>query len=346
MVDHHDHFLTNSEIQVLQILVYVGASLSVLGSGLIVLTYTIFKESRRELGSTLIFFLNLSDLFLSFSWYPWIHVDPRLCELQASAIQFFELSSMFWAFCIAVTLFRMFYSTSEGSKNIMWVFHTLCWGVPCLATFICWRFHLFGSSGSSPWCWITDPVQKMYIYGPCTVIELFNMIIFIIVRIRLKQSPLLTPIKDRLDLFLFAALITQLPGLTNRLQNSLQPRNQIYLLFLLQAATQPLQGFINSIIFGMLDENYLYQYIHHPLFVRYCKCCFLSKSRSRRPTKTSPSTHHNNGEEGPLLHNHDNPVLLEDEYRADHTTPINLNINDLYNESESRTRERDKKTKR
>ena len=86
--------LTNSEQNVIDIVLYVSSSLSILGSLFIILTYLIFKDSRT-LGTQLIVFLSLSDLLSSISWLPW-NVDEGLCIAQAILLQFGIISSYMW----------------------------------------------------------------------------------------------------------------------------------------------------------------------------------------------------------------------------------------------------------
>lgn len=65
------HTLTEDEIDKLGMAVNASAALSLLGSSMIVITFCLFKEVRKELGAQLIFFLNLTELFMSLSWFPW-----------------------------------------------------------------------------------------------------------------------------------------------------------------------------------------------------------------------------------------------------------------------------------
>jgi hypothetical protein len=63
--------LSEDELYKLEVAVCVSATLSLLGSSVIIFTFLAFRDVRKELGAQLIFFLNLSDFLMSLSWFPW-----------------------------------------------------------------------------------------------------------------------------------------------------------------------------------------------------------------------------------------------------------------------------------
>src|SRR4051794_36578766 len=97
--------LAESEQNVVYYVLYVSNGLSLAGASFIMISYLLFRETRTY-GTTLIFWLSLSDFFMSLAWFPW-DKNSQLCVVQASMIQFFELASYFWSFSISLSLFQV-----------------------------------------------------------------------------------------------------------------------------------------------------------------------------------------------------------------------------------------------
>jgi hypothetical protein len=89
-------------------------------------------------------------------------------------------------------------------------------------------------------------------------------------------------LNHKLLLYLFAALVSQVPAMVNRAQNFFDPDNEIFLLFLFQAIFQPSQGFFNSIVYGLYEEHFTDHY--RDLFAQ-CQCCGVGCCR-RQHQKT------------------------------------------------------------
>lgn len=261
------HALSEEELYYLAIAVCTSAALSLVGSSVIVITFMLFKEVRRELGAQLIFFLNLSDLFMSLSWFPWWQLkgkEDMLCVIQATTLQYFEIASVLWGVCVAITLV-LFFNRDDLSPR-MTIFHMICWGIPVPVITVCLYMDLFGYAGAT-WCWISNPQYRLMAYLPCLLFSFINFISFIyLIYKSAGESGIYVSFRRKIYSYLLASFICVLPALANRIQNWIQPHNQIFILFFMQALFQPLQGFVNSLVYGLTDEHYYAQYRKWKLF--------------------------------------------------------------------------------
>jgi len=296
--------LSSDEIEIIQELIHVSCFFSILATGFNVFTFVKFKETRREFGSMLIFCLALSDFMFSVFWLPWYRYHSLLCQMQAAGLQYFELSSALWAFCIACTLFLVFYIEREDAGPFMSAFHALSWLGPIPVILLCFGYDLFGNTGAN-WCWIATPKYRLYIFIPCLALILVNAVMYFLTRRRLSYSPMYTSLRRRMALYLLAESLCQFPGFVNWIQNNIDPGNPIFLLYVFQAIFQPLQGFFHAFVYGILDEHYM---------ARYRKWKFFRRM-------LNPSINDEDSETEPVV-----PSTLEFNYDAHHSSK-NLNIN-------------------
>lgn len=99
-------------------------------------------------------------------------------------------------------------------------------------------------------------------YGPLTLLWFFNALLYVLILKKASQanSMAFRKIVQRLGLFVLASLLSNIPALMNRIQNGIQPKYPIFILFLLQGLFTPLQGFWNAIVYyssAPLREAYL-----------------------------------------------------------------------------------------
>jgi hypothetical protein len=98
-----------AQANVLLITLFVGNGLNLVGSLFTVMTFIIFKAARNN-GTSLIFFLALSDLCSaianSFVWGFVINQQLNIyCKIQGALIVFGLCASMLWALMIGVYLY-------------------------------------------------------------------------------------------------------------------------------------------------------------------------------------------------------------------------------------------------
>jgi hypothetical protein len=108
--------------------------------------------------------------------------------------------------------------------------------------------------------------RYLFFYGPLLAILVFNTATYILVSKKLhNERKRITPIIDEKSprgysiestfrYFLLVLVFCWIFALINRVQNTLYPTQPIFYLYALQACFTPLQGFLNSIIYGFNDE--------------------------------------------------------------------------------------------
>ena len=107
----------------LQTLVLVGSALSVVGSFFIILSYFLFKDSRK-FSRKILLYLSFADMMASTAWVLQYIVPAdaggmaggalanttrahTLCEVQGYLLQFFYLASYVWTGCFAWHLYQV-----------------------------------------------------------------------------------------------------------------------------------------------------------------------------------------------------------------------------------------------
>ncbi|KVI11931.1 GCR1-cAMP receptor [Cynara cardunculus var. scolymus] len=137
--------------------VNTGAStLSLLGSGFIVLCYLCFKELRK-FSFKLVFFLALSDMLCSFFS---IVGDPSkgfFCYAQGYSTHFFCVASFLWTTTIAFTLHRTVVRHKADVEDFEPMFHLYVWGTSLVMTVLRSIGNEHGHVGHigrvAAWCW-------------------------------------------------------------------------------------------------------------------------------------------------------------------------------------------------
>jgi len=265
--------LPPDQIDIIQTIILATASLGLLGSLFIISTFLLFKEIRL-FSTKLLFFLSLSDFMASICWYPFGSKDEILCVIQAMGLQFFLCSSLLWTMCISISLLLAFYSdkfeTFELSRNFKY-YYALCWGIPLISVIICLSFGQYANEG--PWCFVVpDSLFRLFYYVPLTIVFLVNFGTFIAIRLKIAhfKYSIEARMNTMLSFYLVAFLVAQLPSVTNGFQKFAQPTHPIFALYIFQSTFQPLQGFLNCIVYGK-NEGFVALYIR--LFEKYiCKC--------------------------------------------------------------------------
>jgi len=251
------------DYEIVQIITYITATLGILGSLFIIVTFCAFREAR-SLGTRLVFFLSLADLVHSFEWYPWGKSDV-LCITQGIIMQWSELSYYFWCLCIAFCIFQIHYLGREEHdiSSLMPVYLICCWFIPLAIALIPLYAGHYGR-GRYNWCWIQDsePYSKAFLIIPCLVVFVINSIIYITVHIKITKykSDFTRKVSSNMLLYMLAFLIAQAFAVINRIQNAMEPTNTISSLFILQAIFHPLQGFLDGVAYGANEPAFTTNY--------------------------------------------------------------------------------------
>ena len=147
------HFIPADKPEfILALQVVVGATciLSILGAGLIILTYVAFRDLRTTARQLLVN-LSIADLIVAVSHlagilsnYDRFRKDPcntRVssssgdvwCSTQGGITMFSSLASFLWTLAVAVYLFAVIVVRKPNlAKKLVVVFYVLCWGIPAV----------------------------------------------------------------------------------------------------------------------------------------------------------------------------------------------------------------------
>ena len=185
-------------------LTYVGCSLSVIGSALVLITYSLFKE-LRSLPSKILMnlaFANLVTNLLILVGGPVSQVYPivELCTSVAIILHFFFLAQFAWMSIMSLEVVRKFHRAkklivdSKCEKLQLLIAYMLTgWGLPLLITtvsivvnFTTQGLVLYGilADGSLGSCWINHLESALIAFVVPLVLSIsFNLVMFIIVSV-------------------------------------------------------------------------------------------------------------------------------------------------------------------
>ena len=136
---------SEEQLRTIEIITYIGASLSILGCCLIILSYVKFTV-LRTFPYKLIVFLSLADLFASIAYFLNLSAGQTEaekcaggsgCILAAVVTQFFDVATFFWTAVIAFNL-RQVLIENKGRvvENYELYYHLVAWGIPALLAVI------------------------------------------------------------------------------------------------------------------------------------------------------------------------------------------------------------------
>ncbi|XP_038720373.1 G-protein coupled receptor 1 isoform X3 [Tripterygium wilfordii] len=251
--------------------VNVGASsLSLVGSGFIVLCYLIFKELRK-FSFKLVFYLALSDMLCSFFS---IVGDPStgfFCYAQGYSTHFFCVASFLWTTTIAFTLHRTVVRHKTDVEDLEAMFHLYVWGTSLVMTVIrSIGNHQHGHWGA--WCWTQSgrtgkAVHFITFYIPLWGAILYNgFTYFQVIRMLNNATRMAVGMSDRPYKFDARADMKALNrwgyypliligswafGTINRIHDFIEPGHKIFWLSVLDVGTAALMGLFNSIAYGL-----------------------------------------------------------------------------------------------
>ncbi|GAB4854005.1 glycolytic proteins transcriptional activator gcr1, variant 2 [Ancistrocladus abbreviatus] len=245
-----------------------ASSLSLVGSGFIVLCYVLFKQLRK-FSFKLVFFLALSDMLCSFFS---IIGDPStgfFCYAQGS-IHFFCVASFLWTTIIAFTLHRTVVQHKTDVEDLEPMFHLYVWGTSLVMTVIRSIGNHHGHLGA--WCWTQTGragkvVHFVTFYLPLWGAILYNgFTYFQVIRMLRNATRMAAGMSDRayqsdaradmraLNRWGYYPLIligSWAFGTINRIHDFIEPGHKIFWLSLLDVGTAALMGLFNSVAYGL-----------------------------------------------------------------------------------------------
>ena len=220
------------------ILTYIGCSLSVIGSALVLLTYGIFKD-LRTLPSLIL--MNLAAAILMNNLFilvggPITQAFPslELCATVAICLHFFFLAQFSWMSIMSFQMARTFYQARQlktdsksHKRKVLAIYSLFGWGVPLLITatsiivnFTTEHLVLYGvlADGRLGSCWINHLESAIVAFVVPLVISLvFNMVLFVIVTVFLivaSRSHAKVNKKQNLPFFRVNVAVFSVTGLT------------------------------------------------------------------------------------------------------------------------------------
>eukprot|EP00026_Physarum_polycephalum_P012835 Phypoly_transcript_13173.p1 GENE.Phypoly_transcript_13173~~Phypoly_transcript_13173.p1 ORF type:complete len:326 (+),score=12.53 Phypoly_transcript_13173:28-978(+) len=264
--------LTDSELRIIVIAFYISSSLNFIGSLFTIITFLIFKDARNS-ATYFIFALALSDFCSACGTiFVWIYlVDQQnnvFCKLQGGLQMFGLIASILWGLNIGIYLFLALYKNVELEllRRFKLLFHIFAWGYAAAATALPYMYNeysmLFPQSQYS-WCWIGDPksLHRLLLYIPDTFTFATLTALYFLLQFRLygAHNTAAKAICKKMNVYLATYAAINLFAIINRMQNFVSS-DAIFELYLLQFATQPLQGFLNAIAYIWNEPEYLEKY--------------------------------------------------------------------------------------
>ncbi|KAL9233959.1 hypothetical protein vseg_008890 [Gypsophila vaccaria] len=251
--------------------VNIGASsLSMLGSGFVLLCFLLLKDLRNKFSFKLVFFLALSDLLCSFFN---IIGDPStgfFCYAQGYSTHFFCVASFLWTTTIAFTLHRTVVLHKTDVDAFEPLFHLFVWGSSLFMTIL--RSLANHHAHIRAWCWSQSGLAPKVVhfatfYGPLWGAILYNGFTYLqVIRMLKNATRMAACMSDRalqsdarpdmraLNRWGYYPLIligSWAFGTINRIHDFLEPGHKIFWLSFLDVGTAALMGLFNAIAYGL-----------------------------------------------------------------------------------------------
>ncbi|KAH6675355.1 G-protein coupled receptor [Plectosphaerella plurivora] len=184
---------TDDQVQVVIALERVGASLSLFGITLILLTYSIFKR-LRTIPNLFIVFASIANIGASIACvigYDGIiqGEESALCQAQAFLLEMFMQSDPWWSMAMAINVFLVFFygANPTSFKRYLWLYCLVCFGgpfIPAIALLLARPNGQLMYGNATLWCWINNDWNQLRIYTyyiPIWICILLSFVIYVAV---------------------------------------------------------------------------------------------------------------------------------------------------------------------
>ncbi|CAK7237772.1 hypothetical protein SBRCBS47491_010125 [Sporothrix bragantina] len=186
--------LSSQQASVVVGLERAGASLSMIGVLLIIITFGLFKR-LRTVPNTFILFASMANIGASTASLIGLSgiaqgSDSALCRAQAFLLEMFMQSDPWWSFAMAFNVYLVFFHSANPTtfRRHLWMYCLVCFGLPMIPAIVC----LYVQSASKGpiygdatlWCWIGDSWNALRIYSyyiPIWVCIFFSAVIYVAV---------------------------------------------------------------------------------------------------------------------------------------------------------------------
>ncbi|CAK7274819.1 hypothetical protein SEPCBS119000_006367 [Sporothrix epigloea] len=171
-----------------------GASLSMIGVLLVIVTFGLFKR-LRTVPNTFILFASMANIGASAASLIGLSgiglgSDSPLCRAQAFLLEMFMQSDSWWSFAMAFNVYLVFFHSANPTtfRRHLWVYCLVCFGLPMIPAIVCLfvqnvnKGPVYGDA--TLWCWIDDGWNALRIYSyyiPIWICIFMSAIIYIAV---------------------------------------------------------------------------------------------------------------------------------------------------------------------
>jgi len=270
---HHrallEYDFDSGHLKALQAIQVAGASLSLIASGFVIVSFLRFERLRAQFAFEQVANMALADVGSSIAIFLRAPRDRTArCAAQAFLGQFFQLASVFWATAIATTLVASL-RRREAVDVATWrpLVYSLAYGLPFVLATLPFSTSSYGSAGA--WCWIrTKPRADSngwrfsIFYVPCWLCITYNAYVYAECATVMRR--LATVVGDRAAAKLRQTVrrLVRYPAIlvacwlfptVNRVQQSVQ-RRPVFFLYLCTVVSLSCIGLFNALAFGATDN--------------------------------------------------------------------------------------------
>ncbi|KAL1890512.1 hypothetical protein Sste5346_008180 [Sporothrix stenoceras] len=171
-----------------------GASLSMIGVFLIIVTFALFKR-LRTVPNTFILFASMANIGAgTASLIGLLGIaqgsNSTLCRAQAFLLEMFMQSDPMWSFAMAFNVYLVFFHSANPTtfRRHLWAYCLACFGLPMIPAIVCLYVQnadkgpVYGDA--TLWCWIDDSWNALRIYSyymPIWVCIFLSAVIYVAV---------------------------------------------------------------------------------------------------------------------------------------------------------------------
>ena len=160
-------------------------------------------------------------------------------------------------------------------------YHAYAWGLPALLLIIVTGTGALGDAGN--WCWIKRShmaARMLCYYVPLIIIMIFNALEYFLIGTSLKNqgASQQQAIMKRLRLYIVVFVFCRFWSVLNRVTEAINGDHGIFAFMLMHSLFSPLQGFANSIVYG-LNKKILRTY-RATGWCNFLPCCRTSRFTS------------------------------------------------------------------
>ncbi|KAF3762689.1 hypothetical protein M406DRAFT_341858 [Cryphonectria parasitica EP155] len=185
--------LDEDQINTLNAVERMGASLSLTGIILIFITFAIFKR-LRTIPNTFIFFASIANIgacvacMIGYDGIVAMNQDRSspLCQAQGFIFEWFMQSDPWWSFAMAINVYMVFFMSCNPTtfRHYLWLYCIICYGLPAIPAFIFLFVRMpkgliYGDAVL--WCWIASQWNALRIYSyylPIWICSVLSAVIY------------------------------------------------------------------------------------------------------------------------------------------------------------------------